>query len=66
MPVPIPILETSRLLLRPLQALFPHFEILQYMSAAIPWPYPDDGAEPRKAWVAHRENFLNRSRSEAD
>jgi ribosomal-protein-alanine N-acetyltransferase len=48
----IPILETPRLRLRPLrlsdapqsQRLFPHWEILQFMSAAIPWPYPDDGA----------------------
>jgi len=47
-----PILETDRLILRPLteddapriQELFPHMEILRYMAAAIPWPYPDDGA----------------------
>lgn len=48
----IPILETPRLLLRALrledapqiQALFPHWEMLQFMAAAIPWPYPEDGA----------------------
>lgn len=49
---PIPVLDTSRLRLRPLrlldapqcQKLFPHWEILEFMSASIPWPYPDDGA----------------------
>ena len=47
-----PIIETDRLILRPItevdapriQELFPHMEILRYMAAAIPWPYPDDGA----------------------
>lgn len=46
------ILETARLVLRPLrladasriQQLFPHLEILQFMDVIIPWPYPDDGA----------------------
>ncbi len=46
------ILETARLRLRPLrladapriQELFPHWEIVQYMAAAIPWPYPENGA----------------------
>ncbi len=46
------ILETPRLRLRPLrigdasriQDLFAHWEIVQYMAAAIPWPYPEDGA----------------------
>ena len=45
--------ETERLLLRPLalddapqiQALFPHWEIVQYLKAIVPWPYPPDGAE---------------------
>jgi ribosomal-protein-alanine N-acetyltransferase len=45
-------LETPRLLLRPLeladaaqvQILFPHWEIVRYMTAIIPWPYPADGA----------------------
>ena len=48
----IPVLETPRLILRPLrledapriQSLFPHYEIVKYMTAAIPWPYPEDGA----------------------
>ena len=48
-----PTLETPRLLLRPLrvsdapqiQQLFPHWEMLKYMATAIPWPYPEDGAQ---------------------
>ncbi|HEX5226843.1 MAG TPA: GNAT family N-acetyltransferase [Bryobacteraceae bacterium] len=44
-------LETPRLLLRPLeladaaeaQKLFPHWEIVQYLTSQIPWPFPDDG-----------------------
>jgi ribosomal-protein-alanine N-acetyltransferase len=47
-----PPLETARLLLRPLaledadqvQLLFPHWEIVQYLNAVVPWPYPPDGA----------------------
>ena len=52
MTVPAPVLETPRLRLRPLrlsdapriQELFPHPEVVEFMAAAIPWPYPDDGA----------------------
>src|SRR5262245_26931092 len=48
----VPPLETTRLILRPLeladaeqiQLLFPHWEIVKHMAAAIPWPYPPDGA----------------------
>lgn len=48
----IPILETNRLRLRPLrladvdavQAAFPRWEIVQFMSTVVPWPYPADGA----------------------
>jgi [ribosomal protein S5]-alanine N-acetyltransferase len=48
----IPVLETTRLLLRPLeladadqtQALFPHCEIVRYLTHRVPWPYPPDGA----------------------
>jgi RimJ/RimL family protein N-acetyltransferase len=47
-----PILETSRLLLRPLeladaaqaQVLFPHWEIVRFLNSRVPWPYPPDGA----------------------
>jgi ribosomal-protein-alanine N-acetyltransferase len=48
-----PELETVRLLLKPLaltdadqiQRLFPRWEIVRYLNAAIPWPYPADGAK---------------------
>ena len=45
-------IETERLLLRPLQLsdaettqrLFPHWDIVCYLSNQIPWPYPANGA----------------------
>ena len=48
----ISVLETRRLLLRPLeladaeqiQILFPHWEIVRYLRNTVPWPYPSDGA----------------------
>jgi ribosomal-protein-alanine N-acetyltransferase len=48
---PVPTVETARLLLRPLvvgdalqaQVLFPFWEIVRYMDAVVPWPYPADG-----------------------
>jgi RimJ/RimL family protein N-acetyltransferase len=48
----VPVLETARLILRPLaiddapalQELFPHWEIVRYLSTRVPWPYPEDGA----------------------
>jgi ribosomal-protein-alanine N-acetyltransferase len=48
----IPDLETLRLILKPLeiadsgqiQSLFADWEILRYLTASIPWPYPPDGA----------------------
>ena len=48
----IPVLETPRLVLRPLeladaepvQRLFPHWEIVRYLANIVPWPYPADGA----------------------
>lgn len=50
---PTPVLETARLILRPLrfadapavQRHFAHWEIVRHLLAAVPWPYPDDGAE---------------------
>lgn len=47
-----PVLETSRLVLCPLelsdasqvQILFPHWEIVRFMTKQVPWPYPPDGA----------------------
>jgi [ribosomal protein S5]-alanine N-acetyltransferase len=48
----VPLLQTRRLLLRPLeladaaqtQILFPHWEIVRYLAKSVPWPYPPDGA----------------------
>jgi RimJ/RimL family protein N-acetyltransferase len=48
----VPVLRTPRLILQPLQIedaaqtqqLFPHWEIVRYLSAIVPWPYPPDGA----------------------
>lgn len=47
-----PQLETERLLLRPLeladaaqvQQLFPQWEVVRYLNAVVPWPYPPDAA----------------------
>lgn len=47
----VPALETSRLILRPLeladatqaQMLFPEWEVVRYLTRAVPWPYPPDG-----------------------
>lgn len=48
-----PTLTTERLLLKPLEAedalqiqkLYPRWEIVRYLVASVPWPYPSDGAE---------------------
>lgn len=50
---PTPTLETERLILRPLRAsdiedvqrLFPQWDVVRWLSAEIPWPYPADGAQ---------------------
>jgi [ribosomal protein S5]-alanine N-acetyltransferase len=47
-----PVLQTSRLLLRPLeladaeqaQLLFPQWEIVRHLNNRVPWPYPPGGA----------------------
>jgi ribosomal-protein-alanine N-acetyltransferase len=49
--VATPKLETARLWLRPLQLsdaeqvqkLFPRWEIVKYLNARVPWPFPEDG-----------------------
>jgi RimJ/RimL family protein N-acetyltransferase len=49
---PTPVLATQRLALRPLSAQdvpaiqrrFPRWEIVRYLDAKVPWPYPADGA----------------------
>ncbi|MCC3720168.1 GNAT family N-acetyltransferase [Rouxiella badensis] len=51
-PAAVPVLNTERLILQPLspedapviQRVFPHWEIVQYLAAAVPWPFPDNGA----------------------
>lgn len=48
----VPELSTSRLILRPAemadaeqtQRLFPHWEVVRYLAARVPWPYTPDGA----------------------
>jgi RimJ/RimL family protein N-acetyltransferase len=48
----VPVIATSRLILRPLeladadtiQRVFPRWEIVRFMSTNVPWPYPVDGA----------------------
>jgi len=48
----ISILHTARLILRPvsledapqIQAIFPQWEIVRYLTNLVPWPYPPDGA----------------------
>ncbi|MBK5529549.1 GNAT family N-acetyltransferase [Pseudomonas sp. TH06] len=47
-----PTLYTERLILRPLeladaqavQQQFAHWEVVRYLNAAVPWPYPENGA----------------------
>jgi RimJ/RimL family protein N-acetyltransferase len=49
---PTPVLKTPRLVLRPvrtkdapvIQKRFPHWEIVRWLDAKVPWPYPPDGA----------------------
>lgn len=49
---PTPVLETARLILRPIEArdipavqrIFPQWEVVRWLHAGVPWPYPDDGA----------------------
>lgn len=48
-----PILETERLILKPLsledapaiQKYFNNWNIIRHLSIVVPWPYPEDGAE---------------------
>jgi RimJ/RimL family protein N-acetyltransferase len=47
-----PTLETARLWLRPIglhdaaqiQAVFPQWDVVQFLASSVPWPYPPDGA----------------------
>ena len=48
----VPILTTPRLILRPVeladaeavQAVFPQWDIVQFLTTKVPWPYPADGS----------------------
>jgi len=48
-----PELQTARLILKPLvsedatqiQRIFPRWEIVRYLVASVPWPYPDNAAQ---------------------
>lgn len=52
MPTPPPTLTTPRLVLRALelsdapaiQAIFPQWQIVEFLANRVPWPYPEDGA----------------------
>ena len=54
---PTPVLETPRLILRPIresdvpavQRHFAHWDVVKYLHAEIPWPYPPDGAATNMA-----------------
>ena len=64
---PTPVLETERLILRPLEArdaaatqrIFPQWEVVKHLLAKVPWPYPPDGAETNM-----RDNLERRARGE--
>jgi [ribosomal protein S5]-alanine N-acetyltransferase len=53
LPPIVPEGRTERLLLKPLeiadapqiQSLFPRWNVVKYLAAKVPWPYPPDGAE---------------------
>ena len=65
---PTPVLETERLILRPpresdtpaVQRRFPHWEVVRYLHAEVPWPYPDDGAAEH--WVRMSREMAARDR----
>jgi [ribosomal protein S5]-alanine N-acetyltransferase len=64
---PTPVLETKRLILRPpresdtpvVQRRFPQWEIVRYLNAKVPWPYPEGGAA-----VAMAQTFQELARGE--
>lgn len=59
---PTPVLETAQLILRPLEArdtaavqrIFPQWELVRWLHAGIPWPYPEDGAATNMAQCLER------------
>jgi [ribosomal protein S5]-alanine N-acetyltransferase len=54
---PTPVLETARLILRPIgehdipaiQRIFDDWRVVEHLHAGIPWPYPEDGAATNMA-----------------
>ena len=50
---PIPSFQTARLILKPVslkdveayKKFFVDYEVIQYLSSAVPWPYPENGVE---------------------
>lgn len=54
---PTPVLETARLILRPIEArdapaiqrIFPQWALVRHLHATVPWPYPEDGAATNMA-----------------
>jgi RimJ/RimL family protein N-acetyltransferase len=66
---PTPVLETVRLILRPVregdveatQRHFPHWEVVRYLHGEVPWPYPPDGAAQH--WRRMRKDLESREKS---
>ena len=66
---PTPVLETERLILRPpresdtpvVQRRFPQWEIVRYLHAEVPWPYPENGAAEHAARM--RRDMATREKS---
>lgn len=65
----IPTLYTERLILRPLeladadavQQQFAHWEVVRYLNALVPWPYPPTAPSPTCATLHCRRWPLARS-----
>ena len=63
-----PVLQTERLVLRPpresdvptMQRRFPQWEVVRYLDAHIPWPYPADGAAEN--WPNIRRDLTERQK----
>ena len=66
---PTPVLETARLILRPpgrgdieaTQRRFPDWEVVRFLHAEVPWPYPPDGAAQH--WAQMEGEMARREKS---
>lgn len=66
---PVPVLETPRLILRPvresdvpaMQRHFSNWEVVRYLHAHVPWPYPEDGAAQH--WARMSQEIAAREKS---